>query len=362
MSHIGDTPLSPAIEEAIFRLEKLQERLTLAERMREDTSSPSQQSHGNTLPSISDAGLSKFTGTTATFSWPALMPSSRLEEPRMFRKLEETLSARSQPRTSPTSSSRTSPGPTSSECTSPISDSSSVKRRRSDDEDDGEAGDVVHGSEKTLGGTRIIRTRKELFNDTRPTPLATSDIAPSYSPPRKKQSPRKSQPRRITTNFSSGAESDAVATSPSSSVDPFENLRKSNWERFAEYREDAFHCLWRGCYEYAAKKQLVKRHIETTHMKLKPFACSYCDRRFPQKTSLNVHVASKHTRDNPYKCPFEGCVKAYNDPARLHRHKIDVHNYVPKTTIRCKKKAKVSTGASDYEAVPFSVSLPSRSL
>ncbi|KAJ3768967.1 hypothetical protein FB446DRAFT_749775 [Lentinula raphanica] len=44
---------------------------------------------------------------------------------------------------------------------------------------------------------------------------------------------------------------------------------------------------------------------------------------------MKVHRATKHTRDNPYKCNYKGCKKGFNDPARLHRHKKSVHNYIP---------------------------------
>ncbi|KAH7877293.1 uncharacterized protein C8R40DRAFT_1040854, partial [Lentinula edodes] len=73
--------------------------------------------------------------------------------------------------------------------------------------------------------------------------------------------------------------------------------------------------------KYLAKKQLVKRHVENKHMKF-------------------------NTRNKPYKCPFDGCQQAYNDTARLHQHKIDVHKYVPKPTIRCNKRSRFSSPSS----------------
>jgi hypothetical protein len=54
-------------------------------------------------------------------------------------------------------------------------------------------------------------------------------------------------------------------------------------------------CLWggsegRGPCNYESKKQLVKRHIETTHLGIKPYQCKICKKSFPQKTHLEIHL------------------------------------------------------------------------
>ncbi|KAE9410482.1 hypothetical protein BT96DRAFT_984013 [Gymnopus androsaceus JB14] len=357
MKTVVDHPNSPSGPDVDVTTSRLEHHMAIAERKK-----PFQNSYENFSRSKSDEiSLGKFTGTTATFSWPSLMPSSRLEQPRMFRNLEKasftTYRQPSESRTWSSSSGRTSPALTSS-CTTPVSESASLKRSRSESEDDGESHSDI---EKPPGSIRIIRKRKELFNDIdfSPSPPNATDITPSShsTPIIKRASPRKTPPPRIITDFSSSAIERTSVSSPVNSVDQLdagkekESFQKTNWEKFAaQIEKNEFRCCWGGC-DYTAKKQLVKRHIETTHMKLKPFACRFCSSRFPQKTSLNVHVASKHTRDNPYKCPFDGCQRAFNDPARLHRHKTDVHNYVPKPTTRCKKRSRGPSRG--YEIVPF---------
>ncbi|KAG7096982.1 hypothetical protein E1B28_004377 [Marasmius oreades] len=103
-------------------------------------------------------------------------------------------------------------------------------------------------------------------------------------------------------------------------------------------------CMWTGpgylhpCY-YQGKKQLVKRHVETKHMMIKRFVCEFCDKQFAQKTSLNVHISSKHLKNEPHKCEYHGCIARYNDPARLCRHKIEAHGYVPRSTSRKKDRS-----------------------
>ncbi|KAK1224374.1 hypothetical protein PQX77_012670 [Marasmius sp. AFHP31] len=105
------------------------------------------------------------------------------------------------------------------------------------------------------------------------------------------------------------------------------------WECTWQDSERAPPCTYQG------KKQLVKRHIETTHMLIKKFVCRICDKRFAQKTSLNVHVSSRHLKDEPHKCEYGGCVARYNDPARLCRHKIEAHDYVPRASVRQKRNS-----------------------
>ncbi|KAJ3930009.1 MAG: hypothetical protein NXY57DRAFT_1062784 [Lentinula lateritia] len=329
-----------------FALTQREEATIVSQRFREKVSLPS-------FHKIHEASLGKFTATTATFSWPSLKPSSELEDPCVFRNSGKAWSP---------SSSCPSPAPTS-HCTTPISESGSLKRARSGYEDEAidedHHRDILHDSMIPLGSIRIIRTRKELFDDAHSCSSYTSDrttschSAPITSLP-KVEPPRKTPLPPIITDFSSSTTASQGSTSPSSpdSTAKEKAPRNSNssrkWEEFAVHvGSNKYLCLWPGetC-KYLAKKQLVKRHVETKHMKLKD--------RFPQKTSMNVHVASKQfivisTRNKPYKCPFDGCQQAYNDPARLHRHKIDVHKYVPKATIRCKKRSRVSSPSSDYE-------------
>ncbi|KAJ7095372.1 hypothetical protein B0H15DRAFT_109634 [Mycena belliarum] len=92
-----------------------------------------------------------------------------------------------------------------------------------------------------------------------------------------------------------------------------------------------YQCKWTtpdGPCRYSSKKQLVKRHVETTHLKIKPFLCDICKKAFPQKTSLEIHKHG-HTGDTPHQCKYE-CGRSFKDPARRHRHHVDVHGYVPK--------------------------------
>ncbi|KAJ4478046.1 hypothetical protein J3R30DRAFT_3404187 [Lentinula aciculospora] len=315
-------PPSPGLQEDLCQLEESMHRFAVGQRT--DVAVASQRSYGNfSLPSfheVHEASVGKFTATTATFSWPSLRPSSKLEEPHMYWNPEK-------PSTSSSPSSCASPAPIPC-CTTPISKAGSLKRPRSKHEYEADEKDF----EMPLGNMRIIRTRKELFDGDNSSRSYTSNHTPFYSPPSTSQQtsgPLRKSSRPGIATASSSTTAPHVATSSCSSGHSGDHLQAPRggrlpmrWERYAVYfGSQDFFCRWEGC-SYKGNRQLVKRHVETKHMGL---------RRFPQKTSLNVHIASRQsiitsTRDNPYKCPFNGCLKAYNDPARLHRHKVDVHN------------------------------------
>ncbi|KAG2156051.1 hypothetical protein DEU56DRAFT_217351 [Suillus clintonianus] len=108
------------------------------------------------------------------------------------------------------------------------------------------------------------------------------------------------------------------------------------WEKYACFTLDGtarkWLCTWLtesgGQCKYMSKKQLVKRHVETTHLRYKPFVCGVCSKGFPQKTSLDTHMHG-HTGSTPHACRYN-CGMWFKDPARRHRHMVDEHQYVPR--------------------------------
>lgn len=90
--------------------------------------------------------------------------------------------------------------------------------------------------------------------------------------------------------------------------------------------------------KYTSKKQLVKRHVETTHLRFKPFVCEVCKKGFPQKTSLDTHMHG-HTGSTPHVCRY-GCGMAFKDPARRHRHMVEEHGYIPRQSKKRPRSAK----------------------
>ncbi|KAJ8522982.1 hypothetical protein ONZ45_g458 [Pleurotus djamor] len=110
-------------------------------------------------------------------------------------------------------------------------------------------------------------------------------------------------------SLSSGSLS--ASSTPRASPPATSSAVPENWEIYARQvkRSDgslAYQCLWtskdgdstKPCM-YTSKKQLVKRHVETTHLKVKRFICDICNKAFPQKTSLDIHRHG-HTGDTPH--------------------------------------------------------------
>ncbi|KAF8076373.1 hypothetical protein FPV67DRAFT_414472 [Lyophyllum atratum] len=154
-------------------------------------------------------------------------------------------------------------------------------------------------------------------------------------------------PARIPeTNHASHRTSTQFRTPPITNSNAWEKYSKRDQSKGGQA---TYVCLWgvkHGKHEipckYTAKKQLVKRHIQTTHLKYKPYMCATCNRRFPQKADLEIHISS-HTGLLPHACKYE-CGQAFKDPARRHRHHVDTHGYIPKTY---KKRYKAPMDFSD---------------
>ncbi|TBU64028.1 hypothetical protein BD310DRAFT_915207 [Dichomitus squalens] len=105
-----------------------------------------------------------------------------------------------------------------------------------------------------------------------------------------------------------------------------------------------FHCTWQEKQRdgtskpcgYSSKKHLVKRHIESKHLQLRPCKCKFCGKGFSQKSNLDTHL-NTHTNNAPHKCHY--CDEHFKDPARRHRHMIQVHRHVSSRT----KKGRLGT-------------------
>ncbi|XP_045783532.1 zinc finger protein 235-like isoform X2 [Maniola jurtina] len=61
----------------------------------------------------------------------------------------------------------------------------------------------------------------------------------------------------------------------------------------------------------------MTEHSQTAHIKLKPFQCSVCLKRFTQQGGLQQHMR-RHTGDRPFPCTY--CTKAFTQKSGLDQH------------------------------------------
>ncbi|KAI0353530.1 hypothetical protein OH77DRAFT_1505304 [Trametes cingulata] len=95
--------------------------------------------------------------------------------------------------------------------------------------------------------------------------------------------------------------------------------------------------------EYQSKKHLVKRHIESKHLQLRPCVCPVCGKGFAQKSNLDTHL-NTHTGEEPHKCHY--CQLRFKDPARRHRHMISAHGHISSRTKKGRARRATRTPSS----------------
>eukprot|EP00092_Neocalanus_flemingeri_P035463 GFUD01038590.1.p1 GENE.GFUD01038590.1~~GFUD01038590.1.p1 ORF type:complete len:519 (+),score=84.88 GFUD01038590.1:64-1620(+) len=70
----------------------------------------------------------------------------------------------------------------------------------------------------------------------------------------------------------------------------------------------------------ALKSKLSLEYHLKTHDIQSQFPCEICGRRFITRTKLKMHM-NTHTGETPYKCPGQGCVRAFHSSDQLSHHK-----------------------------------------
>jgi len=76
------------------------------------------------------------------------------------------------------------------------------------------------------------------------------------------------------------------------------------------------------CGESYGQKENLKIHIEAVHEGLKPHICIHCQKLFPTKINMDRHVSSVHDKIR-HKCDF--CEETLSSKSHLSRHMKKVH-------------------------------------
>ena len=98
--------------------------------------------------------------------------------------------------------------------------------------------------------------------------------------------------------------------------------------------EKSFKC--ETCGKGFATKVLLVEHVRT-HDPHSTYPCTYCDKAFAHGTNLKRHIQYWHTNDRPYKCNL--CSKAYVQKRELTRH-LKAHEIKKQKTKRKEKEDK----------------------
>ena len=82
----------------------------------------------------------------------------------------------------------------------------------------------------------------------------------------------------------------------------------------------AYKCCYTGCDKKYTRQYSLKRHIDTVHKRLRPFACTYdsCDMTFGLKQTLDSHIRFKHTKQRNYRCST--CSQMFITSGNLNAH------------------------------------------
>ncbi|KAJ3757028.1 hypothetical protein EV360DRAFT_84399 [Lentinula raphanica] len=239
------------------------------------------------LPSFrefQEASLRRLSSTNATFKWPAVRHS--FDEERHMIRRPSTTSFRNEAWNS--SASRLT-STTASEYTTPISETGSIDFMTRSFYTHSHA---INASEMYEGGVPNFRKRKELFDDSDASPSPTLSYRGSqFSPTAVAQQQIGCQhclSRMVTSSFSETVHTFRRPRSSSVDYSDSQNHGKadSGWKWFVHASPDEdgktiYSCQWAGCNSFkhlsnvkeknykTHKSTLIKRHIESTHMKLK---------------------------------------------------------------------------------------------
>lgn len=101
--------------------------------------------------------------------------------------------------------------------------------------------------------------------------------------------------------------------------------------------------------DYSSKKHLVKRHIEATHLCIKRFQCTWCEKTFTQRSNVAGCHLNTHTGASPHGCDF--CGDHFKDPSKRHKHMLRNHGYRPGESRKKFKPDESVQGQSVHESL-----------
>ncbi|KAI0005071.1 hypothetical protein BJV74DRAFT_323271 [Russula compacta] len=132
------------------------------------------------------------------------------------------------------------------------------------------------------------------------------------------------------------------------------------WLKHVEQCPDGSRAPWRCTWQtmknsnpvpcdYSSKKHLVKRHIEATHLCIKRFQCTWCEKTFTQRSNVAGCHLNTHTGASPHGCDF--CGDRFKDPSKRHKHMLRNHGYRPGESRKKFRSEESAQGQSVHESL-----------
>jgi len=132
------------------------------------------------------------------------------------------------------------------------------------------------------------------------------------------------------------------------------------WLKHVEQCPDGSKAPWRCTWQtmkngspvpcdYSSKKHLVKRHIEATHLCIKRFQCTWCEKTFTQRSNVAGCHLNTHTGASPHGCEF--CGDRFKDPSKRHKHMLRNHGYRPGESRKKFRSEESAQGQSVHESL-----------
>lgn len=81
-----------------------------------------------------------------------------------------------------------------------------------------------------------------------------------------------------------------------------------------------FQCYYSECGKVYKTRFNLRRHINSSHLRIKSFICDQCNKHFVSKQNLKEHHFI-HTGEKPFPCDEPGCVKSFRQVSQLSIHK-----------------------------------------
>ena len=108
-------------------------------------------------------------------------------------------------------------------------------------------------------------------------------------------------------------------------------------------------CMYSACGKGYSTKFNLKRHVETSHLKIKKYRCHDCDKQFASKQNLSEHMHI-HSGAKPFFCKI--CGKTFRQASQLSLHKR-THLISSKQDPLGSSEAEAITQEKPSELIPF---------